>query len=450
MSLRYAKSGEAISLYTHRHCEPREAGCGNPRHVYRISFFISALLLLLTQNTFAQSRPYTDQAFYPYIKTVEFYNAQKQASFPLINLNSSDKLLLGFDDLHGGTKNYHYSIEHCDENWNSSNLSPAEFATSFNDDVITNYNYSTATRQKYTHYEITFPNDNIRPKIAGNYIVKVYEDGSPDKPILIRRFYVLNQKVAINAQVVPSADQANRQTNQKINFDINYAGLQVQNPGNDLHTIIMQNARPETAILNTQPAYIRGTQLQFNDVTTNDFAGRNEFRHVDLRSLKLNSDRVAHIYLDTANVVILLPDAPRTNANYTQYFDLNGNFYPGNQDNSRDVRTDGDYAQVAFTFQSANLGDVYILGQFNNYRADEASKMHYDDATRRYNAVLLLKQGVYDYEYARMSNGKLDDLSTEGNHVETENDYQLLIYYHPPSARWTELVGYKLLNTANK
>ncbi len=41
-------------------------------------------------------------------------------------------------------------------------------------------------------------------------------------------------------------------------------------------------------------------------------------------------------------------------------------------------------------------------------------------------------------------------IALEGNHFETENDYQLLVYYHPPGARWDELAGYQLLNTAKK
>jgi hypothetical protein len=34
----------------------------------------------------------------------------------------------------------------------------------------------------------------------------------------------------------------------------------------------MQNARPETGIMNNTPTYIRGTQLVYNDVNINDFA----------------------------------------------------------------------------------------------------------------------------------------------------------------------------------
>ncbi|MDB5137746.1 MAG: hypothetical protein JWP37_4349 [Mucilaginibacter sp.] len=419
--------------------------CIEMRFVVILSF-----ALLFAISTFAQS-PYSNQVFRPEIKSVEFYNTKKEPSFPIIKLGSGEQVLLAFDDLHGGTRNYYYTIEHCDEAWNSSNLSTAEYLQSFNEDQIRDYNYSSSTLQKYTHYELKLPNDNIAPKIPGNYILKIYEDGDRTKMVLTQRFYVLNSKVSIMAEVVPSVNS--RQTDQKINFQVDYGPLRVQNPSNDIRTIIMQNGRSETSQLNTQPANIRGTQLVYNDLATNDFLGLNEFRHFDTRSLKLNSDRISHIYRDTANTVILLTDPTLDQPNYVLYYDNDGNFYIGNQD-GRDPRTDADYAHMYFSLASTKPGSdgsAYIVGQFNNYRLDESSKLDYDAAKNRYYTQLLLKQGVYDYAYVWIPNGsKPDNTFFEGSHFETENDYQILVYYHPAGARWVELVGYRVLNTVKR
>jgi hypothetical protein len=416
------------------------------------SLYILFLVAFINQS-FAQT-PYNNQVFRPGIKSVEFYNTKKEPSFPLIKLNSGEQLLLSFDDLQGGTRNYYYTIEHCDDAWNSSNLSPSEYLQSFNEDQIRNYSYSSATLQKYTHYELTLPNSNIIPKLSGNYILKVYEDGDRSKMVLTQRFYVLNSKVSIIADVIPSADISLKQTNQKINFQIDYGALRVQNPGYDIRTFIMQNARPETGILNNQPSNIRGTQLVYNDLNTNDFQGRNEFRHFDTRSLKLNSERISHIYRDTANTVILLTDPTLNQPNYTFYYDNDGNFYINNQDGSN-PKIDADYAHMYFSLASTKPGGdgtAYIVGQFNNYRLDENSKLEYDAVKNRYYTQLLLKQGVYDYAYVWVpkSTNKPDDAYFEGSHFETENDYQLLVYYRPAGARWVELVGYRVLNTAKK
>ena len=416
-------------------------------------WFQIIVLVFITNGVFAQS-PYETNVYHPEIKSVEFYNTAKQASFPIITLGSTEKLLLSFDNLQGGSQVYYYTIEHCDANWNSSNLAPAEYLQNYTDDKITDFSYSTTTVQKYTHYQLKLPNESIAPKISGNYILKVYEDGDQAKLVLTRRMYVLNPKINITAEAVPSNDVPSRQTNQKINFTLNYGTLRVQNPGAEIKTVIMQNNRNETAQMNTQPAYIRGTQLIFNDVNTNDFPGGNEFRHFDTRTLKLNSERILKIIRDTANTILLLADPDRNQPNYAFQYDLNGNFYVLNQDGN-DPRTDADYAHMYFTLTTKKLpadGTAYVVGQFNNYKLDDSNKMIFDAANNKFAASLFLKQGVYDYAYVWVdkATGKTDNVALEGSHFETENDYQILVYYHPAGARWDELAGYKLLNTVSK
>lgn len=406
------------------------------------------ILFLVSVNCFGQTA-YDNNVFNPAIKSVEFYNTAKVASFPVIALNSKDQVLLGFDDLRGGSKNYYYTIEHCDSKWNSSNLSATEYLQGFAEDQITDYSYSTNTKQKYTHYEIKLPNANITPKIAGNYILKVYESGNQANPILTRKLYIVGAKGSLAGEIAPTNNPAYRQTNQKINFQLDLGGLFVQNPNNDVRVLVMQNGRSETGQWTTQPASIRGSQLVYNDVYTNDFAGRNEFRHFDTRTLKLNSDRIAQIYRDTSYTVMLLGDPSRNLPNYSFLYDNDGSFFILNQD-GYDAKRDGDYAHIYFSLAANKTpqdGDVYVVGRFNDFKIDARSKLDYEPTKGRFYTDLFLKQGVYDYQYVWVGHDKKpDDILLEGNHFETENEYQVLVYYRPASARWEELIGYRLLN----
>jgi len=409
------------------------------------------LLLCLNVHVLGQNIIYADKVYRHEIKSVRFYNQKKEGSFPVIELRSTDQLLLSFDDLTGQSRRFSYTIEHCDGEWKPSGLSPTEYLQSFTEDRITDYRYSSGTRQKYIHYELKLPNQNIVPKISGNYLLKVYEDGNPDNVYLTRRMYVLGSRVNVLADIKASPTTSLRQTNQKIDLQVDYGGLQVQNPYNDIKVFVMQNARPQTGMLNARPSYVRGTQLIYNDVTTNDFPGRNEFRYFDTRSLLLNSEHIGHIYRDTANTVTLLTDYNRNKPDYSFQYDNDGKFFIINQD-GRDASIDGDYAHMYFSLAANKTdkdGAVYIVGSFNDYVINPASKLDYDNTSGRFYTNLLLKQGVYDYGYVWVDarTGKPDDTILEGSHFETENDYQLLVYYRPPGARWDELVGYRLLNT---
>lgn len=397
----------------------------------------------------AKDLVYQNEVYQPNIKTVELYNSKQEGSFPIIGLRTNEVLLLGFDDLNGGTKSYYYTIEHCDADWQPSGLSPSEYLQGFTEDRITNYSYSFNTLQKYTHYQLTLPNDNIIPKLSGNYLLKVYPEGEPAAPILTRQFYVVDSKAALAAGIVPSNNVANRTTNQKINFSIDVSALSVQNPYAEIRTLILQNGRADISQLNTHPQFIQGSLMQFNDLQTNDFAGGNEFRRFDLRTLLSGGEHINKIYRDTANTVMLMNDRALDQPAYTFQYDNDGKFFILNSD-GRTPQTDADYAHVYFNLNyspQSSADAVFITGKFNDYRLDESSKMNYDAGKGNFYKDFYLKQGIYDYHYVLKHNRETDQTVIDGSHFETENDYQFLVYYKRTGSRYEELVGYQLINS---
>ncbi|MCW3087328.1 MAG: hypothetical protein JWQ78_714, partial [Sediminibacterium sp.] len=118
----------------------------------------------------------------------------------------------------------------------------------------------------------------------------------------------------------------------------------------------------------------------------------------------------------------------------------------------------GDYANVHFTFAPANNQpfagkNVYLMGEMTGNQVGDTSKMEYDALRGVYIKTLFLKQGYYSYTYVtkdiRNPSPHADASLTDGNYWETENEYTVLFYHRPFSARHDELVAVTTINSRN-
>ncbi|MDX5404736.1 MAG: hypothetical protein LPK28_04445 [Bacteroidota bacterium] len=94
-------------------------------------------------------------------------------------------------------------------------------------------------------------------------------------------------------------------------------------------------------------------------------------------------------------------------------------------------------------------GNVYVYGGFSNRQLHPVYQMTYDYDVKAYRATILMKQGYHDYMYVVKYDGfpqpRMEPI--EGNHWETENEYQILVYNRELGKRYDRLVGYSKLQS---
>ena len=399
-----------------------------------------------------------DQVFNPNIKTIKLYRFGDQISFPIINLASTDGLELHFDDLDNHVKNYYYTFQLCNADWSPSMLHPFEYIRGFQNVRITTYRNSSLASTRYVHYQANVPDRNCYPTRSGNYLLKVFLDNDTSKLVFTKRMVVADSRASVAAQILQPFNSTLFRTGQKLNITVQTDNrVQVLSP-NDIKVVILQNNNWQTSVFIDRPTIYRGNYYEYSDEAITALPAAKEFRWVDLRSLRLKSDRMLDLNSkgDTAKV-ILRPDPERASQVYVYYRDLNGSY---TIETLEDINPfwQGDYAMVHFTyFPPGNRpfagNDLYLFGEFTNYASDTTGRMNFNKETGAYEKTLFLKQGFYNYLYALKpanKNGFPDFSTTEGNYYGTENSYIVLVYYRPFGSRADEVIAYTTLNSMFK
>ncbi len=410
---------------------------------------IQAILFILffLIGFIAFSQPTTiDTTFDQNIKTVLIFPASDPTQSALlpraIDISGRVPLILKFDEINVEEANYFYAkIFHCDADWNLSNISERQYLQDFNEFSIDKYEFSSNEKIPYTHFTFEIP----RVKIPGNYIIMVYKEGRETNPSFVRRFIVYDKKIGILANS-SALGAMHSSTDHQIEFTIDYSNYPVSDPMREIKVVIRQNHRWDNVLKNLQPSFIHPDKSQLvyrNFNLTNNFKAGNEFRFFDLTSVNYTMQNVNRIAeSDSRFDAYLLRDKFRGYEAYGILKDMNGGFLVQNKDYPNH-HLDGEYVYVHFFLEVPKdvRDDMYVVGRFNDWKTDDKSKLTLNEGGSIYTTTLLLKQGVYDYQY--YVPGYSDNPNIiEGNHFETGNTYEILVYFAHPILRTDVLLGY--------
>ncbi len=393
-----------------------------------------------------------DKIYKSEIKSMHVSQKDWNMAPPYFELGTLEALRLGFDLLGNDVKDYSYTYIHCTPDWEESDIQDYEYIDGFLEDNIYNYDFSFNTIQKYVHYDVVFPTENMNITKSGNYILKVYESGDPENIVLTARFHVWVPLADIQANVQWATILEDRYTHQEVDFNFTYKALEVTDPFNEFKVVLLQNERWDNAITNLNPVFVRDKQLIYDYDRENVFPAGNEYRHFDTRNLNYFSDRIDSIYFQNdTNKVQLFSDTKRTFLKYSTDRDMNGKRILG-LENNQAFNTDADYAEVKFNLPFDHVldnGSIYVFGQLTNWDYLPEAKMTYNYKLHRYETSMFLKQGYYNYEYIYVEgDAKVgDNTYIEGSHYQTENSYKILIYHRAFSDRHFKLIGVKTVGS---
>lgn len=384
-----------------------------------------------------------DLSYEPEIRTVRLFSGTDTRGqlLPAVTKLGDWNLLLVFDDLREQYQNYYARIIHCNRDWSKSTLSDLDFIPEYNEFPINNYEFSLDTHQPYVQYRFRLP----AVKLPGNYLVMVYRNSDKNDVILSRRFIVYSQQVSFLREGSLMGPGSMASSIQQLNFTLNYKNVQLINPMESVNVVVRQNQRWDNLMQDIKPSFIRENvhelEYRFFDVH-NIFKGVNEFRFFDLRSLNYPGRNVATVTKTARPYQAYIQlDKSRKGEPYSIYQDMNGNYNNDNYDVRNAVA--GNYVDVHFTLASPQPidGEVYLSGAFTNWNLADEFKMTYDATRKEYQGTAFLKQGWYDYQYV-VKSSTLPPYHFEGTHFETENDYEIFVYYRAFQPQADLVIGY--------
>ena len=396
---------------------------------------------------------FRDHNYVPNIASVQCYRKGFDQSIPIIAFESSEQIILKFDDFNEDRKNYYVKLIHCDALWTPSPLETHEYLDGFDQDEIIKIDPSFNTYHNYTHYQYTFPNDQLKLSKSGNYLLIIFDDNDINKLVLTRKVYLRHTRAIIEGQVTKPASPKYIYTNQAIKFNVDLNGFDVNNIFDDVRVIISQNNRWDNMIADLKPTFANNSKLTYYHQDNNHFPGGKEYRTIDTRNLNFQSERIKSIITGNPTRIILKTDEFRSFINKMEWKDLNGKFSIATTE-GENSDLESEYTKVAFFLKPAHKneydeGNIYLFGAMTNWDIDENYLFKYNYNSHLYELNLLLKQGVYNYHYAFINhNDKNVDIGfIEGNSKDTENDYTVFVYAKSLGENYDALIGYKIINS---
>ncbi len=363
------------------------------------------------------------------VRTVQLYQGDDEQSLPVTSMTGGDGLTLEFDLLEEEGRPLSVYFQHADRTWRRD-LSPGQTLESFQDDRLMEYRSSRGTDVSYVHYQYRFPNDEIRFRISGNYILRVTERGRRDSVLFEQPFFVTEEEggLQLGAEAFPVPGQQQPSLRPRARFAPPSA-IQGDPFG---HTVcFVRNGRLADTRCEDRPLLVRQPKLEFELDRDRAYAPATAEYGLDLSTLRPTA-QIARVERTPPPIRVFLdPDYARfTEASRGP--SLNGQtVVRGALSAQADPSLTAEYVETTFAFvpsgETPYGSPLVVAGSFSGMDPARGTRMDWNAERGRYEGSVLLKQGRHQYFYSTSDPSLAEEVRrTQSRRA---NTYTAFVYY---------------------
>lgn len=371
------------------------------------------------------------------IQSVQLKKPGDPAAPPVIRLQTDDHLVLSFDEMSSHADFFTVKITYHNRDWSRSTLIPVDYLGGSGQDQISDVHPSTVQDPRYMHYSYTFPNRILKPVVSGNFMLHVY-DSRTGEELFSLPFFVSENKNEVTTKTDLLYNQGPGSYRYHQLFTSYHYPDFVKFPQFNLHVTYTQNrfwGRTKDAdVTNVSQKGV----LEVHNSRDNLFIANYGFLELNLQSFSHPQYNVVEYRPGTIPpAVVLRTDTPAlsTETKIRSYFKF------GQIDNSPNAH----YANVHFSLNASDIlnadAQVYLLGSFNSWSIQPSGKMTYDRGSGLFKGAVEIKQGRYNYKYAVVEDGRVDDLRLDTHFASTRQEYVVFVYYHDQTRQIDRLLA---------
>lgn len=378
------------------------------------------------------------------IRSVQLYRKGNVNNPPIINLKTTQKLVLSFDELSGVSGQFRVTFTHHNQDWSPSNIPEDWYLSGMNELIVGSGEKNQLSAPSYFHYKAEFPNNQLSFKTSGNFMLHVYDFASGVQ-LFSLPFYVTEDAGEMTSWVETDYNAGQRYAAVDRPFSKFVYPDFIEFPEFDLSFAFVQNRFWGDFKPSENYDFNESGKAQFHLSTQHAFPANYDVLSLNLRKLSADGKQIVDWQPDlTPPAIILREDvlnfASDPVISYLSTF--------GNPLNKADVR----YANVHFRFEdggrfSKNQG-VYLTGDFNQWVLSENNRLSYNQESGYWETSALIKQGTYTYKYAlKAGNEEVDDLTLSDTITRQHQEYIAFVYFKDPEYRYQRLLKTQVFST---